>query len=39
MASLCEHSSAASDSIKGEEFVDWLSDCEFLKETLLHGVI
>jgi hypothetical protein len=28
----CEHGNEPSDSIKGREFLDYLSDCQFLKK-------
>jgi hypothetical protein len=34
----CEHGSEPSGSIKGREFLDWLSDCWHLMEDWLYGV-
>jgi hypothetical protein len=39
VAGYCEHGNESSDSIKGGgEFLDLLSDCQLLKEALLHAV-
>jgi hypothetical protein len=35
VAGPCEHGNEPSGSIKGEEFLDFLSDCQ----SLLHGII
>jgi hypothetical protein len=32
MASSCGHGNEPSGSVKGEEFLDYLSDCELLKK-------
>jgi hypothetical protein len=38
VAGSCEHGNEPSGFMKGEEFFDLLSDCKFLKMTLLHEV-
>jgi len=39
VASSCDYGNEASVFIKGEAFLNFLSDCRLLKTTLLYGVI
>jgi hypothetical protein len=34
----CEHSDEPPGSVKGREFLDYLSDCSLSKRTPLHGI-
>jgi hypothetical protein len=34
VAGFCEHGNETSGSVKGGEFVDQLSDCQFLKDAV-----
>jgi hypothetical protein len=33
VAGSCEHGNEVSGSLKGGKFLDWLSDCQFLKKV------